>query len=73
MAAASNPLSDLMDDWVTVIQSKGDGLIAYEKYIRDAEKEGARESAAVFRRIHEQDGRQLQEIMDHVRGLMGKD
>src|SRR5438067_1433263 len=43
MAAATqaNPIPDLMYDWLTVLQSKAEGLNAYEKYIQDAEREGA--------------------------------
>ena len=36
-----NPISDLMYDWLTVLQSKAEGLSAYEQYIHDAEKENA--------------------------------
>ena len=32
---ATNPISDLMYDWLTVLQSKAEGVNAYEKYIRD--------------------------------------
>src|SRR4051812_23521622 len=38
-----NPISDLMFDWVTVLHSKAEGLHAYEKYIKDAERENATE------------------------------
>src|SRR5436305_1296933 len=33
---SANPISDLMYDWLTVLQSKAEGLNAYEKYIQDA-------------------------------------
>ena len=69
---ASNPISDLMYDWVTVLQSKAEGLNAYEKYIRDAEQENARDCVEMFRRLHEQDARQVEEIRDHVMQMMSK-
>ena len=34
----SNPIDDLTYDWLTVLQSKAEGLNAYEKYIQDAQK-----------------------------------
>jgi len=67
---ANNPISDLMYDWLTVLQSKAEGVNAYEKYIRDAEEAGSTECAEMFRRIHEQDVRMLEEIKDHVFGMI---
>ena len=65
-----NPVSDLMFDWLTVLQSKAEGLAAYEKYIRDAEQANAKECVEMFRRIHEQDVKMLREIKDHVFGMI---
>ena len=72
MAAAtqSNPIPDLMYDWLTVLQSKAEGLNAYEKYIEDAEKEGATKCVEMFRKLHEQDARQVEEIKEHVKMMM---
>jgi len=67
---ASNPISDLMYDWLTVLQSKAEGVNAYEKYIRDAEEAGSTECVEMLRRIHEQDVRILEEIKDHVFGMI---
>ncbi len=63
---ASNPVSDLMYDWLTVLQSKAEGLNAYEKYIQDAEAAGAQECVEMFRKLHERDAQMVQEIKDHV-------
>jgi len=63
---AGNPISDLLYDWLTVLQSKAEGLHAYEKYIRDAEEAGSTECMDMFRRIHEQDVRMVEEIRDHI-------
>jgi hypothetical protein len=68
----SNPISDLMYDWLTVLQSKAEGLNAYEKYIQDAEKENATECVDFFRKLHEQDARQVSEIRDHLKTMMSK-
>ena len=65
-ANRANPISDLMYDWLTVLQSKAEGLNAYEKYIRDAEQENSPDCAELFRRLHEQDARQVEEIRDHL-------
>ena len=67
---SANPISDLMYDWLTVLQSKAEGVNAYEKYLKDAEKEGSPQCAELFRRLHEQDIRQIQEIKDHLKRSM---
>ncbi len=67
---ASNPVTDLMYDWLTVLQSKAEGLNAYEKYIKDAEEAGSHECVEMFRRLHEQDSRMVQEIRDHLFGMI---
>ena len=69
---SANPISDLMYDWITVLQAKAEGLNAYEKYIRDAEKENATECVEMFRRLHDQDARMVEEIRDHVARMMSK-
>jgi hypothetical protein len=68
----SNPISDLMYDWLTVLQSKAEGLNAYEKYIRDAEKENATGCVEMFRKLHEQDARMVEEIKNHVTMMFSK-
>lgn len=68
----SNPISDLMYDWLTVLQSKAEGLNAYEKYIRDAEQAGATECVDMFRRLHEQDARMVEQVRDHVFKMIAK-
>ena len=67
---ATNPISDLMYDWLTVLQNKAEGLNAYEKYIKDAEEAGATQCVELLRRIHEQDARMVEEIKDHVFGMI---
>jgi len=71
-ATVQNPISDLTYDWLTVLQSKAEGLNAYEKYIRDAEKENAQECVQLFRKLHEQDSRQVGEIREHLMRTMSK-
>jgi hypothetical protein len=72
MAAATqaNPVPDLMYDWLTVLQSKAEGLNAYEKYIRDAEKEGASQCVEMFHKLHDQDTRQVEEIKKHLKMVL---
>jgi hypothetical protein len=69
---SANPISDLMYDWLTVLHSKAEGLHAYEKYIRDAQKQGATECVDFFRRLREQDVHQVEEIRDHLMQMMNK-
>jgi len=69
-ATRANPIPDLMYDWLTVLQSKAEGLNAYEKYIQDAEREGASECVEMFRKLHEQDARQVEEIKGHLKMVM---
>jgi aminoglycoside phosphotransferase len=71
-ATVQNPISDLTYDWLTVLQSKAEGLNAYEKYIRDAEKENAQECVQLLRKLHEQDARQVGEIREHLMRTMSK-
>ena len=72
-ATRANPISDLLYDWLTVLQSKAEGLHAYEKYIQDAEKEHATECAEMFRKHHEEDAPQVEEIRDHLMKMISKD
>ena len=65
-ATRANPINDLMYDWLTVLQSKAEGLNAYEKYIRDAEKENASECVEMFHKLHDEDARLVEEVRDHV-------
>jgi hypothetical protein len=69
----ANPISDLMYEWLTVLQSKAEGLSAYEKCIQDAEREGAKECVEMFRKLHEHDARQVEEIKRHLKMVMDHD
>lgn len=69
---ATNPISDLAYDWLTVAQSKAEALTAYAKYIQDAEKAGAQECVDLFRRLHEQDAKQLEEVKEHLKMVLNK-
>jgi hypothetical protein len=70
---SSNPLSDLMYDWLTVLQNKAEGLAAYEKYIRDAEAAGATECVEMLRKLHERDSQMVREVKDHVFGMIARE
>jgi hypothetical protein len=66
-ATRANPVPDRVYDWLKVLHSKAEGLNAYQKYIQDAEREGATQCAAMFRKLHDQDARQGMEIKDHLK------
>ena len=72
MATPTSPISDLTYDWLTVAQSKAEGINAYAKYIQDAEKENAQECVALFQKLHEQDVQQIQEVKEHLKKMMAK-
>lgn len=67
---STNPIGDLMYDWLTVLQNKAEGLNAYEKYIQDAEEAGAHECVEMFRKLHERDAQMIQEVKEHVFGMI---
>lgn len=71
-ATTTNPINDLLYDWLTVLQSKAEGLNAYEKYIGDAENEDAQECVAMFQKLQEHDAQQVREIRDHLTKMMSK-
>ncbi|MBP6853277.1 MAG: hypothetical protein KA164_16865 [Rhodoferax sp.] len=68
-----HPLSDLAYDWITLMQNKAEALMAYDQYIKDAEKAGSAECAAFFRKVHNADKAQLAEARQHlIAVLQGK-
>lgn len=67
-----NPIDNLTYDWITVLQSKAEGLNAYEKYIRDAEAQNRAECAQFFRKLFEQDAEMVRDIQNHVRQLLSQ-
>lgn len=72
----THPLSDLAYDWITLMQNKAQALMAYDQYIKDAEKAGSPECAAFFRKVHDSDKAQLAEAKTHLslvlQGKMGR-
>ncbi len=69
----THPLSDLAYDWITLMQNKAQALMAYDQYIKDAEKAGSTECAAFFKKVHDADKAQLAEAKRHlVAVLQGK-
>ena len=72
-SADPHPLSDLAYDWITLMQNKAEALMAYDQYIKDAEKAGSAECAAFFRKVHNADKAQLAEARQHlIAVLQGK-
>jgi hypothetical protein len=67
-----SPISNLMYNWLTVLQNKAKGVTAYEVYLKDAEAEGDSASVTMFRRLQEEDSRQLEELRNHVFGMIAK-
>ena len=71
-AGSSNPVSDLMYDWLTVLHNKAEGLTAYEKYVKDAEAAGSAECVAMFRKLQQRDAELVREVKDHVFGMIAR-
>jgi rubrerythrin len=63
-------LSNLAYDWITLIQNKAQALRAYDSYIKDAEQAGSQACVELFRRIHDEDMRQLEEAKQHLMMVM---
>lgn len=70
--ATKNPICDLTYDWLTVLQNKAQAVAAYEKYMKDAKAENATECLEMFKRLHEQDVQMLEEVKNHVFGMIAK-
>jgi isocitrate dehydrogenase kinase/phosphatase len=71
-ATENKPLSDLMFDWLTVLQNKAEGIDAYERYIRDAESANATKCISMLRRLRDQDAEILREVKEHVFGMIAE-
>ena len=65
-----HPLSDLAYDWVTLVQNKAQALMAYDQYIKDAEKANSPECAAFFRKVHDADKAHLAEALKHLDAVL---
>lgn len=61
-----HPLPDLAYDWVAVVKNKADALLAYQKYMQDAQAVNSQECMASFRKLYEEDARQLEEAKRHL-------
>jgi hypothetical protein len=70
--ATKNPITNLMYDWLTVLQNKAQAVAAYEKYLRDAEAEKSTECVAMLRKLHDQDVQSLEEVKNHVYGMIAR-
>ena len=71
-ATSKKPLSDLMFDWLTVLQNKAQGVAAYDKYVKDAEAANATKCLAMLKKIREQDIQMLEEVKKHVFGMIAE-
>ena len=68
-----NPISNLMYDWITVLQSKAEGINAYDKYLKDAQAENAQECVELLNRLRDQDVRMVEEVLRHVKEMFGEE
>ena len=61
-----NPISDLLSDWLTILQSKSAGINAYETYLRHAQAEHSQECIDLLNRLRDQEVRMTEEICRHL-------
>jgi hypothetical protein len=67
-----NPISDLMYDWITILQSKAEGINAYEKYLKDAQAESSQDCIDLLNTLRDQDIRMVEQISRHVAHMFGE-
>jgi uncharacterized membrane protein YgcG len=65
-----HPLDDLAYDWVSVVKSKAEALLAYQKYMQDAETANSPECTELLRQLYEDDARHLTEAKRHLSAVL---
>jgi hypothetical protein len=63
-------LDNLTYDIITVLHEKSKGLEAFERYMRDAQRDG--EIRKVFERMRQEDERMVRELEDHLGRILGQ-
>ena len=70
LPSGTNPVCDLLYDWLAVLRAKAEGLTAYDTYIADAEKERSPECVELLRELKRQDAEQVTEIKKHLARIL---
>ena len=65
-----HPLQDLAYDWVAIVKNKADALLAYNKYMRDAQASNSQECMDALRKMYEDDSRNLMEAKQHLSAVL---
>ncbi len=65
-----HPLDDLAYDFVAVVKNKADALLAYQKYMQDAQAANSPECSELLRRMYEEDSRHLNEAKQHLSAVL---
>lgn len=68
--SVNSPVSNLEFDLLTVLQNKAEAMQAYETYIKDAEQIGSQPCVELFRKLKDDDSRQIEEIRHHLQQVM---
>jgi hypothetical protein len=66
----NSPLSDLAFDWISVVKSKAEAVLAYQKYMQDAEAVDSQECVAMFRRLYDADCQALEQAKSHLQQVL---
>jgi hypothetical protein len=67
-----SPISNLLYDVVTIMHTKGKGLVAYEKYLKDAEGHDEK-LTKLLKRLKQQDIEAVEELKEYLTACLRDD
>jgi bacterioferritin (cytochrome b1) len=65
-------ISNLEYDLITVLQSKLEGNVAYDKYIKDCEQAGNQECRQLFEQIKRDDQKHVENLRQQLTRVLGQ-
>ncbi|MBE9076566.1 hypothetical protein IQ241_04525 [Romeria aff. gracilis LEGE 07310] len=68
--SASDVMSDLEYDWLSVLHNKAQAIQAYEIYIQDAKAAQSQPCVEMFEKLMEQEAAQIKEVRSHLMSVM---
>lgn len=66
----SDSVENLSYDLLTTLQSKLEGVSAYDKYIRDCQQAGDQECGNLFQQLKQQDTQQVEQLRSTIENLV---
>jgi len=67
----ATPMDNVTYDVITVLQSKLEGLTAYEQYLKDAQAAGNNDCAQLLQTLQQQDQQQVAQLQQALKQLLG--